>query len=91
MAEKLKAAPADAMAGATPYLRLFGTVAGGHFLTRGALKAATLPEGDSFAKSRLATGAFYAGSILSGAAGLKGAVMDGAAPLYALDEDELVS
>ena len=87
--EKLKTAPADAMAGATPYLRLFGTVAGGHFLTRGALKAAALPEGDSFAKSRLATGAFYAGSILSGAAGLKGAILDGAAPLYALDDDAL--
>ena len=89
IAGKLKSAPADAMAGATPYLRLFGLVAGGHFLTRGALKATALPEGDGFAKARLATGAFYAGSVLSGAAGLKGAVMGGADALYALDAEAL--
>ncbi len=38
--DKLKASPSDALAGATPYLKLFGTVAGAHFLGVAALHAA---------------------------------------------------
>ncbi|GAK46118.1 acyl-CoA dehydrogenase domain-containing protein [Tepidicaulis marinus] len=39
MLARLKDAPNDCLAGASPYLKLFGTVAGGHYLTRAALLA----------------------------------------------------
>ena len=39
MLARLKEAPNECLAGASPYLKLFGTVAGGHYLTRAALSA----------------------------------------------------
>jgi biopolymer transport protein ExbB/TolQ len=39
MLARLKDAPNECLAGASPYLKLFGTVAGGHYLTRAALSA----------------------------------------------------
>ncbi|MFZ2469330.1 MAG: acyl-CoA dehydrogenase, partial [Parvibaculum sedimenti] len=59
MLARLKSATDDCLAGASPYLRLFGTVAGGHFLALGALVAAKA-EGDAFLAARLATARFYA-------------------------------
>ena len=37
--DRSKSNPMDTLAGATPYLRLFGLAAGGHYLAKGALAA----------------------------------------------------
>jgi len=81
MLASLKAAPNDSLAGASPYLRLFGTVAGGHYLAQAALKTA-----DS---ARLALSGFYAVNILPGVHGLLGPATAGAESLFALTADEL--
>ncbi|HEX3808705.1 MAG TPA: acyl-CoA dehydrogenase [Rhizomicrobium sp.] len=64
-----------ALAGATPYLDLFGRVAGAHFLAKGALAASR--ENDSFHAERIAVARFFAANILPAADGLKAAVMQG--------------
>ena len=66
MLANLKAAPNDCLAGATPYLRLFGTVAGSHYLARAALARA---EGDD---TRVSLARYYADQILPGSLGLVG-------------------
>ncbi len=81
MLASLKSAPNDSLAGASPYLRLFGTVAGGHYLAQAALKTA-----DS---ARLALSGFYAVNILPGVHGLLGPATAGAESLFALTADEL--
>ena len=81
MLASLKSAPNDSLAGASPYLRLFGTVAGGHYLAQAALKTA-----DS---ARLALAGFYAANVLPGAHGLLGPATAGAESLFALTADEL--
>jgi len=88
MLARLKSATDDCLAGATPYLRLFGTVAGGHFLALGALAAAKA-EGDSFLAARLATARFYAAQQLPLAEGLLAPATAGAETLYALDAEAL--
>jgi len=66
--------PADALAGAQPYLELFGTVAGGHFLARGALAAkAQLDRGEGdaeFLRARITIARFFADTFLPLASGL---------------------
>ncbi len=88
MLARLKSATDDCLAGASPYLRLFGTVAGGHFLALGALAAAKA-EGDSFLAARLATARFYAAQQLPLAEGLLAPATAGAETLYALDAEAL--
>jgi 3-(methylthio)propanoyl-CoA dehydrogenase len=81
--------PNDALAGATPYLRMLGLVTGGWFLARSALAAQRLLDEGSGDKERLqekiATARFYAEQLLPQAAGLDGAVTAGAAVLYEVD------
>jgi len=72
MLANLKSALNDCLAGATPYLRLFGTVAGGHFLARAALARA---DGET-ARIRLAR--YYADQIMPAALGLVGPATAGA-------------
>jgi hypothetical protein len=80
MLENLKSAPNDCLAGATPYLRLFGTIAGGHFLTRAALSN---PTGDApAAAARTGLARFYADQILPAASGLVGPATAGASALF---------
>ena len=88
MLTRLKSSADDCLAGASPYLRLFGTVAGGHFLALGALAAAAR-DGDGFMQARLATAGFYAAQQLPLAAGLVGPSTAGAGMLYALDAEGL--
>ncbi len=88
MLTRLKSSADDCLAGASPYLRLFGTVAGGHFLALGALAAAAR-DGDGFMEARLATAGFYAAQQLPLAAGLVGPSTAGAGMLYALDAEGL--
>jgi alkylation response protein AidB-like acyl-CoA dehydrogenase len=85
--------PVDALAGATPYLRLFGIVAGGWLLARSAVAACELlagGEGDpAFLRDKLATARFYATQLLPAARGLVPAVTAGSADLFAIDEARL--
>jgi 3-(methylthio)propanoyl-CoA dehydrogenase len=74
--------PARTIAGAVPYLKLFGTVAGGWVMARAALAAESrLDRGEGergFNEAKLATAAFYAEQYLPGATGLVPAVRGGA-------------
>ena len=66
--------PASAMAGATPYLTLFATVAGGWLMVRAALAASEKldrGEGDPrFLKGKLQSAQFYTDHVLPQATGL---------------------
>ncbi len=87
-----KGDPRDAAAGAVPFMRLWGTVAGGWLLAKGAVavKAALASgEGDpAFLKSKLITARFYGEHILPRAASLKAAATAGSATMMALADDE---
>jgi alkylation response protein AidB-like acyl-CoA dehydrogenase len=92
MLANLKSAPDDCLAGASPYLRLFGTVAGGHFLARAALaalKRSAAGEGNPFPEARIASARFYAEHQLPAAQGLLGPATSGAAALFALSAEAL--
>ena len=84
------AEPSDALAGATPYLRLSGLVIGGWLLARSALAASRLLRNASgldavFLQDKIATARFYTEQLLPQAAGLLPAVTAGAGPLFAVD------
>ncbi|HSS08529.1 MAG TPA: acyl-CoA dehydrogenase, partial [Acidimicrobiales bacterium] len=84
------AAPNDALAGATPYLRMFGLVTGGWLLARSAVAASRLsasPSGPQrgFLEEKIATARFYCGELLPQAGGLLPAVTAGAGPLFDID------
>jgi hypothetical protein len=89
--ENLRSSPNDALAGAVPFLRLMGTVAGGYFLGRGALSAKSLIDQNdpdqAYLTNRIAMAQFFAETILPGANGLAAASMRGAEGLYAVDAD----
>src|SRR5258708_21928664 len=72
---------ARTIAGAVPYLKLFGTVAGGWVMARAALAAQSrLDRGDGepgFNAAKISTAAFYAEQYLPAAAGLGPAVRGG--------------
>jgi alkylation response protein AidB-like acyl-CoA dehydrogenase len=80
---KLEHEPETALAGATPYLRLFATAAGGCMLARDALVAKRIGKPGATALAR-----FYATNIATGAAGLAASVTEGACAL-ALAPDEI--
>ncbi|MGH8638993.1 MAG: acyl-CoA dehydrogenase C-terminal domain-containing protein, partial [Burkholderiales bacterium] len=65
-----------ALAGATPYLRLFGTASGGALLAEQALAAVRLAGDDSVA-ARIALARFFAENIAVGAQGLERTVIEG--------------
>ena len=70
--------PDDALAGATPYLRMAGLVVGGWLLARSALAATETGDPD-----KVVTARFYCEQLLPQAAGLLPAVTAGAADLRA--------
>ena len=81
--ERVGSAPNDALAGATPYLRLFGSTLGGCTLAAEALAARSLGEGDS---SRFVTLArFFAENISVQAPALERTVMDSAEAVNGAD------
>jgi len=85
-----QAEPNDVLAGATPYLRLFGLVVGGWLMARSALAASGLLRGTSgpdavFLREKIGTARFYAEQLLPQAAGLVPAVTAGAGPLFQVD------
>ena len=72
--------PNDALAGATPYLRMMGLVTGAWLLTRSALAADEL--GGDLAAQKLVTAHFFATQVLPQVSGLAPAVTAGAADLF---------
>jgi acyl-CoA dehydrogenase len=81
MMKTMGPSPADAMAGATPYLRLFGLAAGGAFLAEAALAsraAMQAGETDPAHGARIRDCRFFAENSASIASGIESAVIDGA-------------
>ena len=74
--------PNDALAGATPYLRMFGITVGGWVLARQALAAQGLGTDDPYLAAKVATASFYAAEMLPSARGLLGAVTAGAGAVF---------
>ena len=85
--------PEQALAGAAPYLTLFGIVAGGGMMAKSALIAAKSRQNAngeaSFYEAKLATAAFYGQHILPRASALATAITHGAEAVLAIDEDHL--
>jgi alkylation response protein AidB-like acyl-CoA dehydrogenase len=81
MGSALRDNPEAALASATPYLRLFGLAAGGHYLALGALGAAA----HASEAHRIALARFYAENLSIGAPGLAAAVTSGADAVLAVD------
>jgi alkylation response protein AidB-like acyl-CoA dehydrogenase len=75
--------PNDRLAGATPYLDMFGTVAGGAYLARLAIAAAA-ENSDAWTEAKIDTAVFYAHQILPRAAGWLPSVTAGAGELFAV-------
>jgi hypothetical protein len=80
----------DALAGATPYLRLFGIVAGGAMLARSALHAQEAIDSgsqDERMVDKLVIARFYAEHILPQAPGLGTTIASGSGSIMALAEE----
>ena len=80
---KLDKEPQAALAGATPYLRLFGNAAGGCMLADEALTAMRLADGEPAA--RIAIARFFAENVAVQASGLERAVTEGADSVNSAD------
>jgi hypothetical protein len=82
--------PREAAAGAVPYLKLTGTVAGGWQMARAARIAHHLltsgVENPAFLRGKIATARFYAEHVLPEAGPLRDEIMTGAASTLALEE-----
>ncbi len=76
--ERIASAPNDALAGATPYLRLFGSTLGGCKLAEEALAARTLGEGFGDPQRYVTLARFFAENISVQSGSLERTVMDGA-------------
>src|SRR5947209_2351573 len=88
MLEAVDAAPADALAGAAPYLRLFGYARGGTGLAEIALaahRARVSGESDPAHAGRIAVARFFAENIATGAGGLERTVTEGAGSVHAAE------
>ena len=87
--------PRVQFAGAVPFLKLMGIVAGGWQMARAALaseKHLSSRESDtSFHKAKIATARFYADHVLVQAPGLRNTVVNGAAGVLALSEDQFLA
>jgi hypothetical protein len=83
--------PNNALAAATPYLRMFGLVAGGWVMARQAMAARTLGVDDPFNAAKLETARFYIEELLPQVHGLVGAVKAGSGLLFALTPEQLRS
>jgi len=85
--------PNIAFAGAVPFLKLMGIVAGGWQMARAALaaeKKVSSPD-SSFYAAKIATARFYADHVLVQAPGLRDAVVKGGADVMALSEDQFLA
>src|SRR5258708_39937801 len=85
--------PNAAFAGAVPFLRLMGIVAGGWQMARAALAAEKKLVGEknadkSFYEAKIGTARFYADHVLVQAPALRNTVVNGAAGVMALSEEQ---
>ena len=88
MGGALRKNPEAALAGAAPYLRLFGLAAGGIYLAKGALAAAR--DGAATAPGQpIAVARFFAENLATAAPGLKETVVAGADAMLALTPEAL--
>lgn len=87
--------PRDAFAGAVPFLKLMGIVAGGWQMARAALvaeKHLAAGQGDSgFHRAKITTARFYGEHVLAQAPGLRNTVMSGADSVMALPEEQFLA
>jgi 3-(methylsulfanyl)propanoyl-CoA dehydrogenase len=83
--------PRVPFAGAVPFLKLMGIVAGGWQMARAALAAEKASGDDSFHKAKIATARFYADHVLVQAPALANTVVNGAAGVLALSEDQFLA
>jgi hypothetical protein len=86
MLEASAARPNEALAGATPYLRLFAIARGGTLLARGALAAHRLTSAsspDPLLAARIATARFFSENIVPAAHGVVREVTRGAGSVLA--------
>jgi alkylation response protein AidB-like acyl-CoA dehydrogenase len=83
--------PNNAMAAATPYLRMFGLVAGGWVMARQAIAARTLGLDDPYNAAKLETARFYIDELLPQVHGLSSAITAGSEVLFRLTPDQLTS
>ena len=87
--EAAKSGQDDVLAGATPYLKQFGNVAGGYYLARGAVASALAAneggDGKAYHDSKIAVARFFADNYLTEAVGLTACVTAGAEAVARLD------
>jgi alkylation response protein AidB-like acyl-CoA dehydrogenase len=87
--------PNAAFAGAVPFLKLMGVVAGGWQLGRAALiseSKISKNEGDrSFYAAKISTARFFADHVLSQAPGLAATVVQGAGSVMALSDEQFLA
>ena len=87
--------PKDALAGATPFLQMFGLVTGGWTMARQAAAAtaelAGGSEDEAFLKAKVTTARFYCEQFLPQVRGLLAAVTAGQEILYEAGVDALAS
>jgi 3-(methylthio)propanoyl-CoA dehydrogenase len=72
----------DALAGATPFLKLAGDVVGGMLMARGVLAAAAHGQDSAHLTSQEALAGYYAETVLAAAPALAPSIMLGAETLY---------
>jgi alkylation response protein AidB-like acyl-CoA dehydrogenase len=87
MGRMLLSRPEAALAGATPYLRLFGIATGGIYLARGALAAVRRSDE---ADNAILMARFFAENIATAAPGLAETVMGGAEVLLGVRGEQLM-
>jgi len=83
--ERVTSAPNEALAGATPYLRLFGSTLGGCMLAGEALAARDLGEGAGDPQRYVTLARFFAENITVQATALERTVMDSAEAVNGAD------
>jgi 3-(methylthio)propanoyl-CoA dehydrogenase len=84
--------PRVQFAGAVPFLKLMGIVAGGWQMARAALAADTkISEDKAFYGAKIATVRFYADHVLVQAPALRNTVVNGAAGVMALTEEQFLA
>ena len=84
--------PHAAFAGAVPFLKLVGIVAGGWQMSRAALTAEKKLSADQpFYAAKIATARFYGDHVLVQAPALRDTVVNGAAGVMALSEDQFLA
>ena len=84
MGGALAKTPEAALAGAAPYLRLFGLACGGIYLAKGAL-CSSRDSGGSGAARQISLARFYAENLATSASGLKDSIVSGADSTPAAD------